>query len=737
MSFLNSIWLWGGLAAAGVAVPIIIHLINRFRHRVTDWAAWELLQRAMVVRQRRVKLEDLILLLLRCLALLLIGLALARPTIRGAAAAMFGGASQIGVVVAVDGSYSMEHTGVRSRFDRAQQRVRDLMQTLDPGDPTTLVLMGQQPKVLLRNVAFDPERFASELNDAEPLPEGLNLERNLDELETLMQELQTPNRELYLVSDAQAIDWSRLSDKSEQTIENIRELGRVALVTTAAESSANVALTRFELASGTLRIGSTVRYLASAHNFGDAPVDDAAVTLEVDGALVDRRPLGRIDPGENVSMPLFVRLDRPGALRLTASLGPDNLERDNARHAVAYVRSDIRVLLVDGDPSEETFGGEVDYVRAALRPTPMAAGGESGLNVERVSWLDLGRVNFDAYDVVVLANVADLHPDRMQNLTRFVREGGGLMIFLGDKVDPAVFNARLGQEEVSLSPVTLSSRVSAETEVDDEGWAMEAATRDHRLARIIEALPRDLVEQARLRDYFQAELNPGGRALWRIAGTEQPVLAGRAFGQGRVLLFASTADRAWSDFPVFPLFPMLMHESVTWLTSPAYERQILVGEPVQAPLPESPNDGTVQVTTPSGASRGIQASDRDGRPTAEIERAEEVGFYELQYAADLPPLQMAVNLNPVESDVRPMPREQLLAGMQELGVPVISEAEPIAGAIEQSRIGRELWRWLLLAGLILLLVETYLSRRFSQRIQGGEVDRSTFAPHARPTSMAA
>ena len=107
MNFLNSLPLWGGLAAAGVAVPIIIHLLHQRHRRRTDWAAMELLRRALVIRSGQVRLEDLLLLLLRCLVLALVAFALLRPVLDNKTAGFLGGERRVGMVVAIDASYSM------------------------------------------------------------------------------------------------------------------------------------------------------------------------------------------------------------------------------------------------------------------------------------------------------------------------------------------------------------------------------------------------------------------------------------------------------------------------------------------------------------------------------------------------------------------------------------------------------------------------------------------------------
>src|SRR5882724_2001286 len=102
MAFLNPILLFG---AAAVAIPVIIHLLNKRKFERVTWAAMRFLRMSVEQNERRVKIEDLLLLLLRCLMVLLLALALARPALKSATAGFFG-QSGVTAVVVVDQSYS-------------------------------------------------------------------------------------------------------------------------------------------------------------------------------------------------------------------------------------------------------------------------------------------------------------------------------------------------------------------------------------------------------------------------------------------------------------------------------------------------------------------------------------------------------------------------------------------------------------------------------------------------------
>lgn len=725
-AFLNSIALWGGLAAAGVAVPVAIHLFNRFRHRTVAWGAMALLRRATKVRSRQIKLEDILLMILRALALLLIGLALARPIDRSGVSETLGASRQVGVVIAIDASMSMGHTGIQSRLEQAKQRARELFDQLEPGHPTTLLVMGRRPQVLLPNVSFERERFETALGRIEVKPEQVELDANLAMIESLVGEMKTPVRECYIIGDTQASDWAAPSAESKRAIERIAHDARLLFVSTTGEGADNLAITRFELTGGTLRRGTISRYIAEVRNHGQVTNASATVTLSIDGRPVERRPLGRIEPGESVAVPLFPRFDTAGAVRLTATINQDALADDNARHAVAFVRDSVAVLVVDGDPANNPDDSETNFILRGLQPKRTSALGAS-LRVERVTWLDLPAINFDDFDVVMLANVVDLHPDQVSDLTDWVERGGGLMFFVGDKVDPRVFNARMNRDGESLSPLRFIERADAD-ETGTTGFAIEPVGKDHPLEYVLAGLPRDLVDAVRLRSYLRAELVDGARSLWRVTGREDVLLAERAFGRGRVVAYASTADRDWTDLPIYPVGPMMLHAAVTHLTSPIYEQQKMVGDELALPLPRMPADHRATLISPRGEQSRIDVIERDGRVVVDLKHAEHAGFYAARYAKDEPEVVVAVNAPSNESDVKPIEPAALADVLAPAEIAVIEPGMDIGGEVEAKRRGAELWGPLLIAALLVLLLESLLAKRFSNRVSRGEVKQEDLLP---------
>ncbi len=715
MSFLNP-WLLLGLL--GVAVPILIHLLNRFRFRQTDWAAMALLRKALQVRSRRIQLEDLLLLILRCLALLLLALALARPTLRPSAFGRLHKGARAGVLVAIDGSMSMAHrAGVTDRFSRAIERAREILATVDAGDPVTLALMGSRPRLLARNMAFDPQRADEVLKGLAPLAEALNLEPALKELETLAGQLRTAHRECYLITDAQRVTWSDLSGQARQSLRAIAASASLFLVACGDGSADNLAITRFEPVSGYLREGGLVRYGAEVRNFGSAAQEGVIVSLNVNGVTTDQRVLEAVPPASAVSVPLFVRFDTAGTHRVAARLErPDALAPDNARYAVTTVPRSTRILCVDGDPADHGGAGETVFLQAALQP----GGAEARRNLPRVrviSWLDLGAERFEEVDVVILANVPDPGETAARRLRDFVERGGGLIVFAGDKLDPAQLNARLGAGAAPLLPARVDG-FAGDARDRSTGWQVGITAAEHPVGQAAALLPADAVEAIRIYRHARLALLPGARMLLSVAESGQPLLAEKQTGTGRVLFFAVPADRDWANLVAHPLYPLLLHTAVAYLTRRDSDRGVTTGDPLVLTLPADSGPGPLALTLPDGARVHVQVSEQAGVKRLEFRYPELPGFYRVEPQPGQG-ISAAVNVPASESDPAGLDPAALRNALGDLPVTIVGDARNLDQAVRESRVGRELWKALLGLGLALLLTESALAHWFSRRQQDG------------------
>ncbi len=606
MGALNSFALWGSLAAVGIAVPIIIHLLYRKQRKQTDWAAMELLRRALVIRSGQVKLEDFLILFLRCLALALIAFALLRPTLTSDT----GGGTSAGMVVAIDASYSMNH-GEHSRFEKAVAAARRILDEAREGDPVTIMLMSSRPEVLLRGARYQPGEVSDLLDTLDSAsPYRLGLDQNIELFAELISEFKTAGKECYLITDGQELDWGALSDSAKAAMQRLTSEASFLVVPVNADGDDNLSLVDLKYSAGSLRKSGVARFTARVRNTGSRVSTAGTVEFLVEGELSKRRSVGALDPGETRDIDFFASFEQPGNVRLAAQLSKDDLSTDNVRHAVANVRSGINVLCVEGaQPASAptTSRSGAYYAVKALRLKNR--GGEGGINVNQVEAADLGLENFAEYDVILLAGVPDVAPETSDRLRKFVGRGGGLIMFAGEGVDPEQYNERFGfDEENGLLPAKLGESVVADENANEFGWSLGEVTSTHSLAGIVARLPSEMLDSARFTKVLKTEPAPQSETILTVAEGDTPLLLSRNIGSGSVLLFTSSADRSWNELAVHPLYAMLLQQAATHLTSHPDALQLTVGEATELAVPGREVGDNAVLNDPVGGSTTVRLS---------------------------------------------------------------------------------------------------------------------------------
>lgn len=699
MSFLNPLLLFGVL---GLSLPILAHLLNRDQVKRTDWAAMRFLNRSVRVRSRQVRLRDLLLLLMRCLALLLLIFALARPFAAAEGNPLTSlGARRAGVVIAIDASLSMQRTdGKATRFERALQKADIIAKTLRPGDPVSLVLLGSEHRVLARNAAFDPDAFFEWLDGQKATDESLDLDSVPRILAELTAELDAPQREIFIISDMLEQDWQPRSGPMQASLADLAANASVMMVPIE-DSGENVAITGLELVSGVLRKDTTARYRATVRNGGGQAVENVRVTGLMNDISVDTKVIPVIAPGGSESVSLFMPFRDSGAVLIAATLEADSLGADNIRRAVAVIREKVSVLCVDG----ETAGGSSSRLIAAALQAHRGIDGDDDLVVEVVSWIDLPSQDLSRFDLVVLADVPEITAEQAEAFERYVREGHGLIWFAGDRVKGSVWNERSTRGKDSpLLPAVIEGVVET-TDAMGVGRPLDPSIMHHPVCRPLESLPEDLLSEARFHRVLRVKPAPTCTRILSLAGSDTPVLLGHSLGRGQVFMFTSSAGPSWNNVAVTPVFPLLMQQMVTYLTAREFETQHRVGDSLTLTYTDQPGATDAVFDSPSGKVTTVPVREYQNRHVALLDNAREAGFYLARVNPQAPGIPIAVNVDTRESAVTglaPDALSQLLAGAN---VRVVPSDEGLRETIEEVRTVRSFWPALMMAGILLVLSE--------------------------------
>ncbi|HVL66009.1 MAG TPA: BatA domain-containing protein [Vicinamibacterales bacterium] len=657
MSFLTPLFL-AGLAA--IAVPVIIHLIQKERKQVVAFPSLMFLRKIPYQSVQRRRIRNWPLLLLRLAALALIVLAFARPFLRreSLAAAAAGGARE--VVILLDRSYSL---GYGDRWERAIAAAKDAVNGLGPVDRASVVLFDTGAEVALRSTG-DKARLTAVLEAAAPGAAATRYGPALKLAGSLLAESGLPNRDVLLVSDFQRLGW--------QGGDGVR-LPEGVVVTPVAVGDAEVVnasvmpvVLHRTAFSGQERVAVT----AGALNHAARPAR-VTLTLEVDGRTIENRPL-TLEPRTAGTVSFTPFTPASAFTRGTVRLSEDLLARDNAFHFVVSPRERLKVLIVER-PGGSRAASLYLAQALALSETPP-------FEVVRKTMDTVAPGEIDAAAVIVLNDVP-VSQAAAERLGAFVRQGGGLFVAFGER---GAWPAAVGD----VMPVTAGATADRTRGSAGRLGALEYA---HPVFEGFRAPRSGDFSAARFYNYRAVTVAPDAQILARY-DDGAPALVERRVGQGRVMAWTSTLDVAWNDLALKPVFLPFIHRVATTLA--AYTQQpasVKVGDVLPVP------SGSF-VVTPSGE-RLAQVD------TGALELREQ-GFYEIRAGGGAGEVRtVASNVDLAESDLTAMEPGDVAAGAtgRAGGATAAGPAAVLTDA-ERERTQR-VWWYLLFAGLVLLAVE--------------------------------
>ena len=702
MSFVAPL-MW--MAAIGIALPILAHILNKNKFKETDWAAMRFLDRSVRVRSRQIKVNDILLLILRCLAILFLVLAFARPNLSSDSALASWGENRAGVVLAVDASFSMKHSVDNvTRFDKAITEVERIAETISPGAPVSVILLAEGHEVIVRNIPYEASRFAEVVSQLKATEMGLETKSIPQRLKILCSEMEAEQKEVYLITDLQSSDWKSTTPWLREAFGELSEQASVFVVPVNGDAE-NLSVTGLELVSGVLRKGSTTRYRATVKNNGLQPARAVRISCLVNDVTVDSKSIPMIPAGASETVSFFVPFNNSGPAKIEAKLGDDALTVDNHRRTVAMIRDNVKALVVQG--TAESSGTQGRYLLDALR----AQGGDvdsRSLEVNAISWTALPTRNLEALDILIMSDVPEITEQQAARLKAFVRSGKGLIWLGGDEVKTEIWNKRSGE------PPLLPAVLGAVTRVRDEkglATALDTALSDHPVCRPLRSLPEDLLGETRFNKMYELQVEPGASVVLNLAGSETPLLVEQSLGRGSVFMFSGPVHEAWNNIAITPAFPMLMQQIVTYLTGREFEKPRQVGDSLSLIFADQPDASNAIFETPSDKVIKVPVLEYRGEYAALLDQALESGFYVSRVSVQTPGMPVAVNADNGESDVRSLSAEEAEKSFEETGLVILGSEQALTGAIASARSRIDFTRFFMIAGLILLLVECLLADR--------------------------
>jgi len=442
---------WLALGLLTVAIPIIIHIMTRQSGRTVDWGAILFLRDSLVIRNRRIRLEEALLMAARCLVLALLALALARPfippggstpwflvlpmffigavaigisivmwdlilwrfillgggTLLVALAALMmifenqfnlsrfskGGRQDVALIIDASTSMALDYEG-KTNFDRAIEEARTIVKRSPRGNAFSLILGGPTPSARMLMPTSDRDLVLQQLDDVRPLEGGMATYDCFTLASLGLAQGSNPSKQVIIITDGQNVGWETNKPARwsflKDAFANLASTPKVILRQLSLPSHLrNLALADISYSRNIVGIDRPVKVSVTVENTGSEAVSPKGVEFLVDGQTFTDQTLGQILPGSKETIQFQHQFKNYGAHEVRARvLVDDEIVQDNESSSALNIVGKLRILIVDGNPSGRFFDRAASFIALALAPgTQIMAPAQPGSEEEAMRFL--------------------------------------------------------------------------------------------------------------------------------------------------------------------------------------------------------------------------------------------------------------------------------------------------------------------------------------------------------------
>jgi hypothetical protein len=318
---------------------------------------------------------------------------------------------------------------------------------------------------------------------------------------------------------------------------------------------------------------------------------------------------------------------------------------------------------------------------------------------------------------VVLANVRQLDGGQLKALEDFVRNGGGLLIFPGNRVDASWANASLFKDGKGLLPLAYGA-IGGDLKEGAPSAGIVSQRFDHPALDLFNDPRNGTVSDAAIKMWYRLKEPTAASAdaptiVARLTSGD-PFLVEKRFGEGRVIECAIPCDADWSNLPMRPFYLPMMQRLAIYLASTVFPpRNLDVSKPLVAFLPVADAGKKASLLLPDGNTREVPVVKKGERGVVEFTKTQQPGLYTLTSPSGVA-THFVVNTSRRESDLQRLTDAEIADFAKSHGVSVVHSGAEYKQLDRTRRYGSEFWRSLLWLLLALIFAELFLQQRFAR-----------------------
>jgi uncharacterized membrane protein len=696
MTFLNPAILFGLLAAS---IPILIHLLNLRKLKKIDFSTLQFLKELQKNKIRKIKLKQWLLLALRVLIILCIVTAFARPTLVGVSIGGTTSAAKTTAVFILDDTFSMsviDQNG--SYFNQVKEAIKELLNQFEEGDEVGLILVSHQPDEI--EMTSNLGKFKEDVDAVNISFESNKLNNAIIKAADVIGKAKNFNKEIYLFSDFQK---GRLASDDEITDlkEQLGEQVRLYSFDYSGKEVTNFGIDELKINTQIFEKDKPVKFDAIVKNYSNHLKENLVVSLFINGERSAQQSVN-LNSGESKTVNLEAPAKTYGNSEAETEIEEDDILQDNQRFTSFSIPEKIPVLILVDDLEDSKLleialksVSEQGYFNVTLR------------KIEQISGTQLN-------DFQVVVMISSNFNNAKEKITRFLNSGKGMIIFPSSGLNATNFISSLNSVGVGITGGLVKT---------DKGQSVHFNDLDFNHPLFENIFVDEKKKQVESPDFYSYyKINPAGKGKTIISlEDESSFLSEYSLNDGKILLFSSAPVFSWSDFPLKSIFAPLITKSVMYLsTKSTSDKDYLAGEKLNINVSERTLP-QIKVLRPDNTDEIVNLPSDFGSDFFSYSNTFVTGNYKF-FSGDKLLSEISVNTDPAESVTEHITKAEFDNYLEKINFRGkyfrITKGENPEQMIMQARFGSELWRYFLLAAIILALVEMTIARNAKKELDG-------------------
>ncbi len=717
MTFLNPSILFGLLA---ISIPILIHLLNLRKIRKVEFSTLMFLKEIQKSKMRRIRLKQILLLLLRIFTVVFLVLSFANPVYEGYAGNIDDDENST-VLIFLDDSFSMAARDNKGQyFSQAKEAVKKILESHSESDNIYFIPVS---KIEFKNNKFFFDGIQEIKDSLERVqlsykPAGMN--EILTYADQILRDSKSPNKEIYIISDFQKINLNE-ENTDGRGFEGLKKNPvSTFLIKEGNREVNNLSLDSFTVSSKIIERDKDIKIKIYLTNHTQFKVTNKTVNLYVDNELRGEKAVD-INPFDKTEVEFLFKSGHHGNVNgvielIQTEFQEDEILQDNKYYFSLYIPDRFNIGLI------ESSGKDFYFINLALQTASNILSDSIKRQSELFNISSESNVNENIYryNVVFISNKNSFTDTEAGILKDYISNGGGVFLFPGNNIDVNNYNnillSKLGSFRIASLNTNIESNQNLKFDkVDFENPVLSEIFSSHKLSSTSDQYN---IESPKINSYFELLPEESSNSIITLINN-RPFLLESKLAKGKIIISSVSATDDMSDLPFKSIFVPLIIRSVYYLSNNfEFQKEYIAGRSNLISLRAVNNINDIILPDKSVINPGI-----DLKSSAENylflpyeEFTSEVGIYAIKDTTGLE-FNFALNKNSAESSTLFSTEEEVTEYFNKNGienVTFISKNEDISGAVRDSKTGFSLWKYFLIGAILFALAEMLLSKKIEE-----------------------